>query len=167
VGVAAGITCNSLRTRARFDLRWTARRDHLGQLGISDESLNPLPEPARLPQDATPTVGGRVFGLTPYVNVRAGSSPDAVAIGDVTGDALADAVMSTGLNFDPDNDHSVFVCARNAAARLGTPVPTAYNQTANRNGLAIINADGTPSPSLRQRIRFGRIQRVHRTTCRE
>ncbi len=115
---------------------------------ISDESLNPLPEPVGIPQHGAPTLGGRVFGLTPFVYVPVGSSPDAVAIGDVTGDGLPDAVMSTASYFDPGNDYSLFVFGQNAAGGLRAPVRTAYNQTATRNGLAIINADGTHAADI-------------------
>ena len=45
-----------------------------------------------------------------------------MAIGDVTGDGLPDAVMTTGSYFDPENDHRVWVFAQTAAGTLSPPV---------------------------------------------
>src|SRR5438874_2629508 len=58
----------------------------------------------------------------PYVAYPVGSWPEAVAIGDVTGDGLADVVMTTGSYFDPENDHRVWVFAQDADGTLSPPV---------------------------------------------
>lgn len=109
---------------------------------ISDRSLRLLPGPVGLPHDGAPTVGERVHGLTPFVAMDVGSWPNAVVIGDVTGDGRPDAVMSTTHYADVVNDFSIFVFAQDAAGGLGAPVRTNYEQWADRNGLAIIDADG-------------------------
>jgi fibronectin type 3 domain-containing protein len=51
-----------------------------------------------------------------------GSSPKAVAIGDVSGDGRADVVMTTWYNVDPVNDFRLFVFVQNADGTLAPPV---------------------------------------------
>lgn len=70
-----------------------------------------------------------------------GSWPEAVAIGDVTGDGLADVVMTTTFYFDPASDYHVFVYAQQPDGTLGAPAGYPYQATANRNGLVLADLD--------------------------
>src|ERR1043166_8181613 len=65
----------------------------------------------------------------PYVAYPVGSWPEAVAIGDVTGDGRNDVVMVTSYYFDPDNDYHVFVFAQTPAGGLAAPVSYATSGT--------------------------------------
>src|SRR2546430_3435100 len=82
----------------------------------------------------------------PYATYPVGSWPEAVAIGDVTGDGRSDVVMTTGYYFDPPNDYRVWVFAQTASGVLGAPVsyPTAGAYTNQPVSVAIgdITGDG-------------------------
>ena len=75
-----------------------------------------------------------------------GSWPEAVAIGDVTGDGRNDVVMTTSYDFDPVNDFHLFVFAQNADGTLAPPVSyaTAAHYTNRAESVAIgdITGDG-------------------------
>src|SRR4051812_28233360 len=64
----------------------------------------------------------RVSILDPYVAYAAVPEPDAVAIGDVTGDGRADAVVTTGYSSNPAVDFKLAVLAQTAAGTLAAPV---------------------------------------------
>jgi subtilisin family serine protease len=57
-----------------------------------------------------------------YQATSVGSWPEAVAIGDVTGDGLEDVVMTTSYYFDAANDFHLFVFAQAPDGSLLTPV---------------------------------------------
>ena len=74
---------------------------------------------------ALPITAGGVAAaglLTPYQAYPVGSWPDAVAIGDVTGDGRADVVDDDGYYFDPANDFQLWVFAQGADGTLAAPV---------------------------------------------
>ena len=58
----------------------------------------------------------------PYTTVAIPSEPDAVAIGDVTGDGLADVVATTGYSSDASVDFKLAVLPQLAGGTLGAPV---------------------------------------------
>lgn len=68
---------------------------------------------------ATQAAGGT---FAPYATVSIPSEPDAVAIGDVTGDGLADVVATTGYSLDPSVDFKLAVLPQLAGGTLGAPV---------------------------------------------
>ncbi len=70
-----------------------------------------------------------------------GSWPEAVAIGDVTGDGRNDVVLTTTRYFDPDNDYHVFVYPQLEDGTLGLPAKYPYQATANRTGLQLADFD--------------------------
>jgi hypothetical protein len=65
--------------------------------------------------------------FAPYQAYPVGSWPEAVAIGDVTGDGRNDVVMTTSFYFDEPNDYRLWVFAQTADGNLAAPVsyPTA------------------------------------------
>ena len=75
-----------------------------------------------LPLMATNAAAAGMFA--PYQAYPVGSWPEAVAIGDVTGDGRADVVMTTSYYFDPANDFRLFVFAQAADRTLEPPSPT-------------------------------------------
>lgn len=81
------------------------------------------------------------YQLGPYSARDVGSWPEAVAIGDVTGDGRADVVMTTSYYFDPVNDYCVFVFPQLAGGGLGAPLRFPYLSTAGRNGIALVDLD--------------------------
>lgn len=70
-----------------------------------------------------------------------GSSPAAVAVGDVTGEGRNDVVMTNAFYFDPATDYKLFVYPRQANGSLGAPVAYATQQTYNCEGGAVAVAD--------------------------
>jgi hypothetical protein len=58
----------------------------------------------------------------PYQPISVGSSPAAVAVGDVTGDGRSDIVMTTDYDNDPANDFRVWVFAQTSTGQLAPPV---------------------------------------------
>jgi len=80
----------------------------------------------------------------PYQAYPVGSFPDAVAIGDVTGDGRKDVVMTTDFYFDPNNDYHLFVFAQQPDGTLAPPVSYPLGMQANRTSVAVgdITGDG-------------------------
>src|SRR5262245_33792393 len=58
----------------------------------------------------------------PYVAYPSVPQPEAVAIGDVTGDGLDDAVVTTGYDNDPAHDFKLAVLAQQPDGTLAAPV---------------------------------------------
>lgn len=91
------------------------------------------------------------YGLAPYLPYTESdpSMPDAVAIGDVTGDGRDDAVLVTSGHFvdPPTNDYSVFIYPQTKNGFSGTPVRLPYLGTQDwgrvRVDVADLNNDGT------------------------
>lgn len=81
------------------------------------------------------------FHLNPYTASAVGSWPEAVAIGDVTGDGRPDVVLTTTFYFSPVNDYCVFVFAQQSNGTLGVPVRYSYLQTAGQTGLVLADLD--------------------------
>jgi hypothetical protein len=84
--------------------------------------------------------------FAPYQAYPVGSSPEAVAIGDVTGDGRADVVMTTSYDFDPANDFRLWVFTQASDGTLSAPVsyPTAASYTLRAESVSIgdITGDG-------------------------
>jgi hypothetical protein len=88
---------------------------------------------------ASSTLGAaRVIGV--------GSAPDAVAIGDVTGDGRNDVVLTTGYANDPAHDFRVVVLAQRADGTLAAPswYPTAgtYGNRPQSVAVGDVTGDG-------------------------
>src|SRR5215472_1272480 len=115
---------------------WVARH--------ADGSITPAP--ATVSPHTVPTNPRAVsdYRLGTYVAHPVGSWPDAVAIGDVTGDGRADVVLTTTFYFDALNDYCVFVFPQQPDGTLGAPMRFPYLATANRNGIVLVdlNEDG-------------------------
>ncbi|MBN8740068.1 MAG: hypothetical protein BGP24_20975 [Lysobacterales bacterium 69-70] len=114
--------------------------DRYGRPIGNDERLAAPPAEVLAPTAASVRRSG--FALLPYRTHATGSWPDAVAVGDVTGDGRADVVMTTSFYFSAESDYHVFVFPQNAAGLLVSPSKTAYQQTPSRTGLALGNFDG-------------------------
>jgi hypothetical protein len=86
------------------------------------------------------------IAMLPYQAVATGSHPEAVAIGDVTGDGKNDVVMTTSYYFDPDNDYKLFVFAQETSGALAAPVKYAtnggYSNAPMTVGIGDVNNDG-------------------------
>jgi hypothetical protein len=82
--------------------------------------------------------------LQPYQAYPVGSWPEAVAIGDVTGDGRNDVVMTTHYYFDPANDFRLWVFAQHADGSLAAPVsyPTAAGYSNGPDSVAIGDVTG-------------------------
>jgi hypothetical protein len=80
--------------------------------------------------------------FAPYTAKATGSWPDAVAIGDVTGDGRNDVVLATGQYFDKINDYHVFVFPGLAGGGIGAATSYPYDARTNRVGLALCDFDG-------------------------
>ncbi|HSY38214.1 MAG TPA: VCBS repeat-containing protein, partial [Polyangia bacterium] len=65
--------------------------------------------------------------FSPYVAYATGSSPQAVAIGDLDGDGRNDVAMTTGFNADPTNDYmlNVFIQASDGTLKPRVKYPLA------------------------------------------
>jgi serine protease AprX len=81
-----------------------------------------------------------------YQATSVGSWPEAVAIGDVTGDGRNDVVMTTSFYFDPANDYRLFVFVQRADGTLAPPVSYAtastYTNRAESVAIGDITGDG-------------------------
>ncbi|MEU8259299.1 S8 family serine peptidase [Micromonospora sp. NPDC048999] len=74
---------------------------------------------------------------------RVGSWPEAVAIGDVTGDGRNDVVMTTGFYFDAANDYKLFVFPQKPDGTLGMPVKYATGlQYWDNDSLTLLDVNG-------------------------
>lgn len=80
----------------------------------------------------------------PYRAIGVPSEPDAIAIGDVTGDGRADVVVTTGYDFDPADDFHLLVLAQTASGDLAAPVSyaTSGSYTARPGSVGIGDVDG-------------------------
>ena len=82
----------------------------------------------------------------PYQAIGMPAEPDAIAVGDVTGDGRDDIVVTTGYTYgDPDNFH-LFVLAQTVSGGLAAPVSYAtrgsYTQRPGSVGIGDVNGDG-------------------------
>lgn len=96
---------------------------------------------------AVPIVASSVSANGLFAPVQAypvGSHPEAVAIGDVTGDGRNDVVMTTSFNFDPANDYRLWVFAQRPDGHLAAPVsyPTAATYSDRPESVAIGDMTG-------------------------
>jgi hypothetical protein len=104
--------------------------------------------PSRVPETAAlsalPSATSGLF--EPFVAHPTGSWPEAVAIGDVTGDHLKDVLLVTSYYADTDNDYKLFVYRQQADGTLAAPVKyaTAGTYTARPETVAVgdLNGDG-------------------------
>jgi fibronectin type 3 domain-containing protein len=78
----------------------------------------------------------------PYQAYPVGSWPEAVAVGDVTGDGRNDIVLTTTYYFDPTNDYHVFVFAQRADGTLAAPVSYAAGGSPVSVAIGDITGDG-------------------------
>jgi hypothetical protein len=93
---------------------------------------------------ATGVAGAAGTLFQPYQAFAVGSWPEAVAIGDVTGDGRADVVMTTGFYFDSANDYRIWVFGQTGAGTLAAPVSYPTGSTATPQSVAVgdITGDG-------------------------
>ena len=93
---------------------------------------------------ATGVAGAAGTLFQPYQAVDVGSWPEAVAIGDVTGDGRPDVVMTTGYDSDPANDYRLWVFAQTETGGLSAPVSYSSGQTQRLKSVAVgdITGDG-------------------------
>src|SRR3954468_6228439 len=87
-----------------------------------------------------------VSSFQPYATYPGIVAPDAVAIGDVTGDGRADAVVTTGYSLNPSVDFKLAVLAQTAGGTLATPVlydtAGSYPNRPSSVALGDVNGDG-------------------------
>lgn len=102
--------------------------------------------PLSAPASATAVGSAPASLFAPYQAYRVGSWPDAVAIGDVSGDGRNDVVMTTSYYFDPANDFHLWVFLQAADGTLSPPVSyaTAAGYSTGPDSVAIgdITGDG-------------------------
>jgi hypothetical protein len=91
---------------------------------------------------ATSVAGAAGTLFQPYYAYDVGSWPEAVAVGDVTGDGLSDVVLTTGSYSDPANDYRVWVFAQTTSGSLATPVSYRTGQTQTPESVAVGDVTG-------------------------
>jgi hypothetical protein len=93
---------------------------------------------------ATGVAGAAGTLFQPYSAVDVGSWPEAVAMGDVTGDGRTDVVMTTGYYFDPANDFRLWVFAQTESGALAPPVSyaTGFTRTPESVRIGDLTGDG-------------------------
>jgi FG-GAP-like repeat/Domain of unknown function DUF11 len=93
---------------------------------------------------ATGVAGAAGTLFQPYQAFDVGSWPEAVAIGDVTGDGRSDVVMTTGYYGDPANDFRLWVFAGADSGSPAAPVSYATGSTRTPESVAVgdITGDG-------------------------
>jgi hypothetical protein len=83
--------------------------------------------------------------FSPYTAMATGSWPEAVKIGDVNGDGLADVVLTTSYYFDPAHDFKLYVFLQQPAGQLAAPIlyPTnsSYSSRAQSVQIGDVNGD--------------------------
>jgi len=105
-----------------------------------------LPVEEGLTSTALALAGDSLFG--PAQSIDVGSRPDAVAVGDVTGDGRNDVVLTTTYSFDDANDYRVFVFPQLADGTLGPASSVPYVERANRTGLVLADLDGDDAAEI-------------------
>jgi uncharacterized repeat protein (TIGR01451 family) len=81
--------------------------------------------------------------FSPYTAFFTGSWPEAVQVGDVNGDGLADVVLTTSFYFDPAHDYKLFVFLQQPDGQLAAPVLYPTNSgRAESVQIADVNSDG-------------------------
>lgn len=132
-----------------FDVYGRPLADQLGPIRYEEEgggwiaihadgTVEPAPPGASVgppAPSADPQLTG--FHFDPYVVYPTGSQPQAVAIGDVTGDGLPDVVMATGDYFDPANDYMLFLFRQARDGTLEAPVKYSYGAHADFPAIAL------------------------------
>ena len=94
------------------------------------------------------TVAASSYGLGPYVAYTdaLNSWPSAVAVGDVSGDGRADAILATTSYDDPSKAYQLFIYAQTAQGSLAAPLQLPYVGVSPMEGirmqLADLNGDG-------------------------
>ena len=94
---------------------------------------------------AAPAGAAAPVSFAPYQAYFVGSSPESVAIADVTDDGRPDVLLSTRAASDPDNDYKLFVFPQMPDGTLGTPVKYSTDgQFGDHMGLGTgdLNGDG-------------------------
>jgi fibronectin type 3 domain-containing protein len=91
------------------------------------------------------TASGPATGslFQPYQAIAVGSWPEAVAIGDVSGDHRNDVVLTTSYNFDPIADFRLWVFLQNADGTLAAPVSYATAASYSNRPLSVAVGDIT------------------------
>ncbi len=118
-----------------------------GPAGLEQRpSAAPRAAAAATPAALTSLSGGPSGLFEPYTAIATGSWPEAVAIGDVTGDGRNDVVLVTSFYFDAANDYKLFVFPQLPDGTLDAPVkyPAAGTYTSSPETVAIgdLNGDG-------------------------
>ena len=108
--------------------------------------------PSAAPRAAAPAAPQALLSAAPsglfepYTAIATGSWPEAVAIGDVTGDGRNDVALVTSFYFDAANDYKLFVFPQLPDGTLDAPVkyPAAGTYTSSPETVAIgdVNGDG-------------------------
>jgi hypothetical protein len=131
----------------RVDARTYLKQDGESWYEVRREAAGLVRRPSSAPPRAeaaallAPTTSGL---FKPYVAYPTGSWPEAVAIGDVTGDGLNDVVLVTSFYFDAVNDYKLFVYRQQADGTLAAPVKydTGGTYTTPPQTVAIGDLDG-------------------------